>query len=113
MSQYDLNQPRMGQKDFDQSLIRTFRANGGKVGGFFAPMSLLLLTTTGARSGQPHTTPLAYTTDNDRIVIVASNSGSPHHPAWYYNIQADPSTTVEIENVRFQARAVITQGSER
>jgi deazaflavin-dependent oxidoreductase (nitroreductase family) len=99
--------------DFNQRLIAEFRSNGGKVNGYFANTPLLLLTTTGAKSGQPRITPLAYTTDGDRLIIIASKGGAPTNPAWYHNLLAHPITTVEVGQERFQARAVVTEGAER
>ena len=74
-----------GPSNYNQAVIESFRANGGKVQG---PNSLLLLTTTGARSGQPRTNPVAYSTDGDRFVIVASKGGAPTNPDWYFNVVA-------------------------
>lgn len=100
--------------DFNQALIAEFRANGGRVlSGPFAGRDLLLLTTVGARSGQPRIAPLAYTTDGDRLVVIASKAGAPTHPDWYYNLQAQPLVTVEVGAERFSARASITEGAER
>jgi deazaflavin-dependent oxidoreductase (nitroreductase family) len=99
--------------DFNQTVIAEFRANGGKVGGMFANAPLLLLTTIGAKSGQPRTAPLAYTTDGDHFVIIASKAGAPTNPDWYHNILANPVVTVEIGGERFQARAVVAKGQER
>ncbi|MBK3589620.1 nitroreductase family deazaflavin-dependent oxidoreductase, partial [Streptomyces sp. MBT57] len=76
---------------FQQSVIDEFRANAGKVGGPFAGSDLLLLTTTGARTGQPHTTPLGHVRDGDRLLVVGSNLGAPHHPDWYHNLLAHPT----------------------
>ena len=99
--------------NFNQTVITEFRGNGGKVGGPFANMSLLLLTTIGAKSGQPRIAPLAYTTDGDHFIIIASKAGAPTNPDWYYNLLANPSVTVEIGQERFQARAAIAEGQER
>lgn len=98
--------------DFNQTVITEFRANGGKVGGMFANAPLLLLTTIGAKSGQPRTTPLAYTTDGDHFIVIASKAGAPTNPDWYYNLLANPVVTVEIGNERFQARAAVAEGQE-
>jgi len=74
-----------------------FRANRGEiVEGRLAGARLLLLTTTGAKTGQPRTAPLGYTRDGDRYVVVGSNSGGPEHATWYGNIQADPNVIVEV-----------------
>ena len=98
---------------FNQKIIAEFRTNGGRVGGQFANTPLLLLTTTGAKSGQPRTNPVAYTTDGDHLVIIASKGGAPTHPDWYHNIKANPTVTVERGREQFQARAVVAEGAER
>jgi deazaflavin-dependent oxidoreductase (nitroreductase family) len=98
---------------FNETVITEFRSNGGKVSGDFAGMPLLLLTTTGAKSGQARTTPLAYVTDENRFVIIASKAGSPTHPDWYHNLLAHPVATVEIGNERFQAQARMTEEPDR
>jgi deazaflavin-dependent oxidoreductase (nitroreductase family) len=98
---------------FNKALIEEFRANNGKVTGMFAQAPLMLLTQTGAKSGQLRTSPLVYSCDGDRIVIIASKAGSPAHPHWYLNIVANPSVTVELPGEKFAARAVITSGDER
>src|SRR3989449_9578987 len=82
--------------DFNQKVISEFRANQGKVGGQLANMPVLLLTTTGAKSGRTITKPLAYTTDGDRIVVLASFAGGPKNPPWYHNLVANPVATVEL-----------------
>ncbi|GAB3654189.1 hypothetical protein GCM10027589_12740 [Actinocorallia lasiicapitis] len=83
--------------DFNQKVIEEFRDNEGRVGGYFAGADLLLLTTTGARSGKAHTTPLAYFADGDgRMLVIASAAGAPRHPAWFHNLKADPHATVEV-----------------
>ena len=100
-------------KEFNQNIITEFHANGGKVSGLFANVPLLLLTTIGAKSGQPRTMPLAYTTDGDHFIVIASKGGAPTNPDWYHNLLANPLVTVEIGNERFQARAVAAEGQER
>jgi deazaflavin-dependent oxidoreductase (nitroreductase family) len=99
--------------DFNNKLIEEFRANGGKVGGQFGGAPLLLLTTTGAKSGQPRVAPLVYTTDGDRIVIVASKGGAPTNPDWYHNVVANPEVTVERDSETYRARATVQEGAER
>lgn len=83
------------------------------MGGYFAGMSLLLLTTTGARSGQPHTTPLSYFADSDRCIVFAAAGGAPADPDWYDNLLADPRVTVEAGTEVFEATAAVTTGEER
>lgn len=99
--------------EFNRKLIAEFRANGGKVTGQFAGRPLLLLTTKGAKSGKERVSPLVYTTDGDRIVIIASKGGAPTNPDWYHNIVAHPDVTVEIGAEKFAARATIAEGAER
>ena len=99
--------------DFNTQVIEEFRANGGKVGGMFEGAPMLLLTTTGAKSGQPRIAPLVYTTDDERIVIIASKGGAPTNPDWYHNIAAHPDVTVEVGTETFPARAEIAPEPER
>jgi deazaflavin-dependent oxidoreductase (nitroreductase family) len=99
--------------EFNKRVIDEFRASGGKVGGQLAGMPLLLLTTTGAKSGRVRTNPVAYTTDGDRVVVIASKAGAPISPAWYHNLVANPTVTVELGAERFQARARVATGAER
>ncbi|WP_155058956.1 nitroreductase/quinone reductase family protein [Streptomyces blattellae] len=100
--------------DFNQQVIDEFRAGNGVVGGYFEGARLLLLTTTGARSGTPHTTPLGYLPDGaDRVLVIASAGGSPRHPAWYHNLLANPQVTVESGAFTYAARAVVLAGEER
>ncbi|MFH8404527.1 nitroreductase family deazaflavin-dependent oxidoreductase [Streptomyces sp. NPDC018019] len=99
---------------FNQRVIAEFRANQGRVGGEFAGQPLLLLTTTGARSGLPRTTPALYLPDGaDRLAVFASNGGSPTAPAWFHNLTAHPLATVEVGTRTHQARAAVAAGEER
>ena len=99
--------------DFNQKVVTEFRANQGQVGGQMAGMPLLLLTTTGNKTGRTLTKPLAYSKDGDRIFVLASFAGSPHNPAWFCNLEANPMVTVEVGADRYQARARIASGEER
>ncbi|MFH8514781.1 nitroreductase/quinone reductase family protein [Streptomyces gelaticus] len=98
---------------FDQSVIEEFRANGGKAGGPFEGGDLILLTTTGARSGKETTTPLGYVRHGDALLVVASNLGAPRHPDWYRNLLAHPVVRVELGTRTFEALAVPTEGARR
>ncbi|TLN15310.1 nitroreductase family deazaflavin-dependent oxidoreductase [bacterium] len=97
----------------NQAVIDEFRTNAGKVGGYFAGKSLLLLHTLGAKSGEQRVNPTAYVTDADRLVIIASKGGAPTNPSWYYNILAHPLVTVEVGTEKFQARAAVASEPER
>src|SRR6476660_530829 len=98
---------------FNRNLIAEFRANGGKVSSIPSNGRLFLLTTIGARSGQPHTVPLGFARDGDRLLTIASDNGAPKAPAWYHNLVANPEVTVEVGAERYQARAIVAEGAER
>jgi len=99
--------------DRNKAIIDEFRANAGKVGGYFAGKTLLILHTVGAKTDQERVNPVAYVVDGDRFVIVASKGGAPTHPAWYYNILAHPVVTVEVGTEQFQVRAEVATEPER
>ncbi|MEU7597628.1 nitroreductase/quinone reductase family protein [Streptomyces sp. NPDC039022] len=100
-------------QSFNQSVIAEFRANGGKVGGPFEGSDLLLLTTTGATSGKPHTVPLGCVRDGGLLLVVGSNLGAPDHPDWYRNLLARPQVRVEFGTEAFEAIAVPAEGERR
>jgi deazaflavin-dependent oxidoreductase (nitroreductase family) len=101
-------------KTVNEGVIAEFRANGGRVGGPLTGTPLLLLTTTGAKTGRPRTTPITYTTDNGRLVFTASREeDATRHPDWYHNILANPNVVVEMGTETFPARATVLEGSER
>ncbi|MFI9503926.1 nitroreductase family deazaflavin-dependent oxidoreductase [Nocardia sp. NPDC052566] len=99
--------------DFNTQVIEEFRANGGKVGGMFEGANMMVMTTTGAKSGNAVTNPLVYLPDGDRIVLIASNGGADKHPAWYHNLRANPEFTIEIGTEAYQAKAEEITGAER
>ena len=97
---------------YNQGVISEFRANHGVVSQ--PPFPILLLTTTGARTGRRSAVPLGFAADDSgRVFVVASKAGAPTHPAWFHNLRANPSVTVELGDQSFQARAVVTSGEER
>ena len=100
-------------KTWNRPIIEEFRANAGKVGGPYEGAPLLLLTTMGAKSSMQRINPLAYTTDGERLIIIASKSGAPTNPDWYHNIVAHPDATVEVGTETFEARATVVEGAER
>ncbi|HEY8282783.1 MAG TPA: nitroreductase family deazaflavin-dependent oxidoreductase [Chloroflexota bacterium] len=102
-----------GPNDFNAAIITEFRANEGKVGGPFAGAPLLLLTTTGAKSGRHTTTPLMYAKDGDRLIVFASKAGAPENPAWYHNLLAHPVVKLEVGTETFAAKATPITGEER
>jgi deazaflavin-dependent oxidoreductase (nitroreductase family) len=99
--------------DYNRAIIEEFRANGGTVGGAFEGVPILLLSTTGARSGQTRTAPVAYLRDGQRMVIFASRGGAPTNPGWYHNLLANPSATVEVGSDTIAVQATVTAGEER
>ncbi|MGD9891139.1 MAG: nitroreductase family deazaflavin-dependent oxidoreductase [Dehalococcoidia bacterium] len=99
--------------NFNERIIEEFRANKGVVGGPFAGAPMLLLATTGAKSGAPRTSPLVYLSDGDRFIIFASKGGAPNNPDWYHNLVAHPETTVEVGTETIPVTAVVINGEER
>lgn len=101
------------QYEYNRRLIEEFRATRGTEGGPMNGRPLLLLTTTGARSGQQRTTPLMFIRDQDRLLVVASAAGALKHPDWYHNLVAHPDVGVEVGNETFAAEALVMEGAER
>jgi deazaflavin-dependent oxidoreductase (nitroreductase family) len=97
----------------NRRVIEEFRANGGVLGPPFSGGNMLLLTTTGARTGRRHTTPMMFVPQGDRWMVIASNIGAPTHPDWYRNLVAEPTVTVELGTETFEARATTATGDER
>jgi deazaflavin-dependent oxidoreductase (nitroreductase family) len=103
----------MPQSEFNLRLIEEFRANGGAiVSEPFKGASILLLTTTGRKSGEARTTPVGYTMAGDRMYIHTVNAGRPQLPQWYFNLVANPQVTLELGKERYQARAVVMDDAE-
>jgi deazaflavin-dependent oxidoreductase (nitroreductase family) len=99
--------------DFNRNLIADLRANGGKAsGGPFKGGQILILTTKGAKSGEPREQPLAYSQDDGLHVVLASKGGAPTHPAWYHNLVKHPIVTVEVEGETFKAKANVVEDHE-
>lgn len=101
----------MDVKEINRRVIEQFRA-GGPIEGMHRDR-LLLLTTTGAKTGQPRTTPMMFHADGDRLLVIASNIGAPRHPDWYLNLAANPQVTVEVGDERYAAVASTAAGAER
>lgn len=99
--------------EFNKGVIEEFRENDGVVGGMFEGMPIVLVTMTGAKSGRELCSPLVYSTDGDDVVIIASKGGAPSHPAWYYNLVANPTVTVEVGTETWEATAHLAEGDER
>jgi deazaflavin-dependent oxidoreductase (nitroreductase family) len=102
-----------GERERNAQIIDEFRANEGRVGGHFEGRTLLLLTTTGAKTGRPHTTPAICLEDAGRYIVFASNGGAQHNPGWYHNVRANPNVLVEVGAESFPATAAVLEGPER
>jgi deazaflavin-dependent oxidoreductase (nitroreductase family) len=110
----------MVMQDYNRRIIEEFRANEGRVGGPFAGAPMVLVTSMGAKSRRPHTTPLVYLREDDpaggpgdRFYVFGSMGGAPKHPAWYHNLKTNPDATVEVGTEKYPVRAKILTGAER
>ena len=101
------------RQDWNSKIIDEFRANGGKVGGPFEAMTLLLLHHTGARSGQERVNPVAYQAIDGGYAVFASKAGAPTNPDWYHNLVANPKASVEVGTETHRVTARVAQGDER
>jgi deazaflavin-dependent oxidoreductase (nitroreductase family) len=99
--------------DWNAQIIKEFRENDGKVGGNFEGAPMVLLNTTGAKSGQTRTNPLVALLEDDHVFIFASKAGAPTNPDWYHNIVANRRVTVEQGTERYEADAIVVEGAER
>jgi deazaflavin-dependent oxidoreductase (nitroreductase family) len=100
-------------EDFNEKIIKEFRANGGKVGGMFEGAPLLLLHHAGAKTGTERINPLMYQPVGDSFAIFASKGGAPDNPDWYHNLAAHPDTTVELGTKTVNVRARVADPDER
>jgi deazaflavin-dependent oxidoreductase (nitroreductase family) len=98
---------------FGAEHVRVYRETGGERGYHWRGTTILLLTTTGRKSGEPRTTPLIHRVDGDRWVVVASKGGAPDHPAWFQNLQASPEATIEVQADTVPVVASVAEGDER
>ena len=101
------------QSDWNRKVIEDFHANGGDMGAMMGGAPLLLLHSTGAKSGQPRTSPLVYYNENGRIFIFATKAGAPTNPDWYHNLLAHSDVTVEMGTEKFAATSVVLGEEER
>jgi deazaflavin-dependent oxidoreductase (nitroreductase family) len=99
--------------DFNQQIIDEFRANEGKVGGPFEGAPMLLLHSTGAKSGTERVNPMVYRQLDDGWAVFASKGGAPTHPDWYHNLRANPEATVEVGTESIDVEAHVAEGDER
>ena len=102
-----------GANDFNEKIVEEFRSNEGKVGGPFEGAPLLLLHSTGAKSGQERVHPVVYRADGDRFVIFASKAGAPTNPDWYHNLKANPHASIEVGTDTVGVTARSAEGDER
>ena len=107
---FDMSEFRAWAKNQNDEVLEEFRRNDGRMSG---EVPILLLTHTGAKSGKTYTTPLGYSMDGDRYVVIASMGGSPVNPQWFRNIVQNPTVTLEVGSERFLARAEVQEETER
>lgn len=105
--------PRMIQKCLTGTHRFWYRVSNGRIGGRFGKLNVLLLTTTGRKSGRPWTTPLTYLQDGENLVVIASNGGAARHPTWYLNLRADPAATLELPGRTISASAETASPEEK
>ncbi len=99
--------------DWNAKIIEEFRSNGGRVGGQFEGAPLLLLHTTGARSGNERVNPMMYLSEGSRLFVFASKAGAPTNPDWFHNLVAHPRASVEVGTDTFEVEATVLEGEER
>jgi deazaflavin-dependent oxidoreductase (nitroreductase family) len=99
--------------DWNAKIIDEFRANEGKVGGQFEGAPLLLLHSTGAKSGKTRVSPMMYAKEGDRIFVFASKAGAPTNPDWYHNLVANPDAFIEVGTDTVEVAASVLEGEER
>jgi deazaflavin-dependent oxidoreductase (nitroreductase family) len=99
--------------EFTKNLMADIRANGRPTSGYFEGQSVLVLTTTGAKTGEPREAVVTFTRDGDDYIVVGSKSGEPEDPAWFTNLRANPVVTVDADGKTFQARATVAEGADR
>ena len=102
-----------GPTDWNQKIIEEFRANEGRVGGYFEGAHMVLIHHIGARTGKERVNPVTYLPDGDDMVIAATKSGAPTNPDWYHNLKANPRITVEVGIATFPVEAAEVTGAER
>jgi deazaflavin-dependent oxidoreductase (nitroreductase family) len=99
--------------EINKQLLEEFRRTDGKLTGQFAGAPIVIVNHTGAKSGKAFSTPLAYTKDGEKYVIIASMGGAPKNPSWYHNLVAHPEVTLELPAEKFKAKAIEVKGAER
>ena len=100
-------------QDWNGLTVKEFRANGGKLSGYFEGAPVLLLNTIGARTGKRRTNPVMYLLDGDRWIVFASKAGASTNPDWFHNLRANQKVTVEVGDEAFEADARVVEGEER
>jgi deazaflavin-dependent oxidoreductase (nitroreductase family) len=103
----------VSEDDFNRRNIEEFRANHGRLGGQFEGAPVLLLHSTGARSGEERINPMMYMADGDRYLVFASAAGRDRNPAWYHNLIAQPDARIEVGDGSIDVHAVELEGAER
>ena len=99
--------------DWTKNTIADIRANGRPTSGYFQGKAVMVLTTTGSRTGQPREAIVSFSRDGDDYIVVGSKSGEPDDPAWFKNLVANPTVTVEADGRKLQAKATVAEGADR
>jgi deazaflavin-dependent oxidoreductase (nitroreductase family) len=99
--------------EWTRNLVADIRANGRPTSGFFEGRPLMVLTTTGRKSGEPRSSVVSFSRDGDDYIVVGSKSGEPEDPWWFTNLVANPVVTIETDHKTLQARATVAEGAER
>lgn len=113
LSRFSMALPDAGLRALGKLNIPIYRLTRGRLMGKVGKAPVLLLTTTGRRSGEPRTAPVVYVADGERVAVIGSNTGSERAPAWSLNLQANPDAEAEIRGERRAVRARVAEGDER
>jgi F420H(2)-dependent quinone reductase len=113
LSRFSMAMPAAALRISGKLNVPLYRLSGGRVGGKVGRAPVLLLTTTGRRSGQQRTAPVLYLKDGERLVVIGSNAGNKNAPAWSLNLKSNPEAEVEVGRERSLVRARVTEGEER
>jgi F420H(2)-dependent quinone reductase len=112
-ARFSMSLPASALRRIGKLNVPLYRATGGRVGGRVGQAPVLLLTTTGRKSGQQRTAPVVFLADGERLIVIGSNAGNATTPAWALNLRANPEAGVEVRRERRQVRARVAEGEER
>lgn len=113
LSRFSMAMPAAALRISGKLNVPLYRLSGGRIGGKVGRAPVLLLTSTGRRSGQQRTAPVLYLKDGERLIVIGSNAGNKKAPAWSLNLKSNPDAEVEVGHARSLVRARVTEGEER